>query len=178
MQNQTNATSAEATAMLRSYIIATVEPSALSNVVEQVKKEQGIRLVTPTTGRYNLLVQLNAAETDNIYSHINKLRSIPGVRRTRALVPFEGRPAEKKPQNTETLAFSLLRVKDQPSKVFERVKQAPIHSAYVVPGEFDILATVSGRDHNEVLERVTRVAETPGVAECETMFAHGPTWGP
>jgi DNA-binding Lrp family transcriptional regulator len=60
--------------------------------------------------------------------------------------------------------------------VLEQLKQAPIHSAYVVPGEFDIIATVSGKDHNEVLERVAKMTEIPGVERSETMFAYKPIW--
>jgi nitrate reductase NapAB chaperone NapD len=168
----------ERTASLRSYIIATVEPSALNRVVEQTMEEPGVRLVTATSGRYNLVVQLNSTETSKIYAHVNRLRSMEGVRRTRTLIPFEGQPADRKPQATDALAFSFLRVKEKPSKVFEHVKQAPVYSAYVVPGEFDILATVSGKDHNEVMNRAAKVAEIPGVAECETVFAHGPIWSP
>ena len=166
----------EALNVLPSYIIASVEPRALNGVVEELRKEQGIRLVTPTSGRLNLAVQLNSNELAKVYPFVNKLRSMKGVKSTRTLIPFEGHVTERKPVPNEALALALLSVQEQPGKVLEQLKQAPIHSAYVVPGEFDIIATVSGKDHNEVLERVAKMTEIPGVERSETMFAYKPIW--
>jgi DNA-binding Lrp family transcriptional regulator len=161
---------------LPSYIMASVEPNALNSVVEQLKKEQGIRLIAPTTGRHNLIVQLNSNDNTKVYAFANRLHSMRGVRRTRTLIAFEGYLSEKQLAPSEALALVCLNVQEQPGKVLESLRQTPIHSAYVVPGEFDIIATVSGRDHNEVLERVARIAEIPGVDGGETVFAYKPIW--
>jgi DNA-binding Lrp family transcriptional regulator len=176
MQTTKVADKPESVAKLPSYIFASVEPRALNSVVEQLRKEQGIKLIAPTSGRHNLVVQLNSNETANVYSFVNKVRSTKGVRGTRTLIPLEGHLTERKALANEAVAFVLLRVQEQPGKVLEQLKQTPIHSACVVPGEFDIVATVSGRDHNEVMERAARMAEIPGVEESETLFAYKPIW--
>ena len=173
---QTNTSKSESTTILPSYVIASVEPKALNSVVGQLRREQGVTLVAPTSGRHNLLVQLNSNETARVYQFVNKLRSMSGVRTTRTLSPFEGHVTERKPLPNEALGFALLNVREEPRKVLEQLKQAPIHSAYVVPGEFDIVATLSGRDHNEIMERVARMAEIPGVESAETLFAYKPIW--
>lgn len=176
MQAARTSNKAEGIATLPSYVFASVEPRALNSVVEQLRREQGIRLIAPTSGRHNLVVQLNSNEAANVYPFVNKLRSTKGVRATRTLISLEGHLTERKALANEALALVLLRVQEQPGKVLEQLKQTPIHSAYVVPGEFDIVATVSGRDHNEVLERAARMAEIPGVEESETVFAYKPIW--
>jgi DNA-binding Lrp family transcriptional regulator len=166
----------ESVGTLPSYVIASVEPRTLSSVTEQLRKEQGVRLVAPTSGRHNLVVQFNSIDSAKVYQFVSRLHSMNGVRRTRTLIPFEGYLTERKAAPGEALAFTFLSVKEQPGKVLEQMKQAPIHSAYIVPGEFDIIATISGRDHNEVLERVARIAEIPGVEGSETVFAYKPIW--
>ena len=176
MQATTTTDKPEAVKVHPSYVIASVEPKDLNAVVEQVRKEQGIAMVTPTTGRLNLVVQFNSAEPAKVYPFVNKLRSIKGVRRTRTLIPFEGHVSEKKPMPNEALALSLHSVKEQPGKELEMLKQAPINSAYVDPGEFDIITTISGKDHIEVLDRVARMSEIAGLDRSETMFAYKPVW--
>ncbi len=176
MQASTTEIKPESATALPSYVMAAVEPKALNSVVEQLRREQGIRLIAPTSGRHNLVIQLNSNETAKVYSFVNKLRSIKGVSRTRTLIAFEGYLSEKKLAPSEALALVCLNIQEQPGKVLESLRQTPIHGAYIVPGEFDIIATVSGRDHNEVLERVARIAETPGVDGSETVFAYKPIW--
>ena len=176
MQASTTTVKPEAIKVLPSYVIASVEPKELNAVVEQVRKEAGIAIVTPTTGRLNLVVQFNSTEPTKVYPFVNKLRSIKGVRRTRTLIPFEGHVKERRPMPNEALALSLLSVKEQPGKVLEMLKQAPIYSAYVVPGEFDIITTIVGKDHMEVLDRVAKMSEIAGLDRSETMFAYKPVW--
>jgi DNA-binding Lrp family transcriptional regulator len=176
MQATTTTVRPESVKVLPSYIVASVEPRALNSVVEQIRKEKDIVLVAPTSGRLNLVVQFNSNETAKVYPLVNKLRSMKGVRSTNTLIPFEGHLTERKPMSNEAFAFVLLGVQEQAGKVLEQLKETPIHSAYVVPGEFDIIATLSGKDHNEVLERVAKMTEIPGVERSETMFAYKPIW--
>jgi DNA-binding Lrp family transcriptional regulator len=161
---------------LPSYVMASVDPKALNSVVGQLRKEEGIRFISQTSSRHNLFVQLNSNETAKAYAFANRLHSMKGVRRTRTLIAFEGYLSEKQLAPDEALALVCLNVQEQPGKVLESLMQTPIHSAHIVPGEFDIIATVSGRDHNEVLERVARIAEIPGVDGSETVFAYKPIW--
>ncbi len=176
MQASRTETGPESTTALPSYVMAAVEPKALNSVVEQLGREQGIRLVAPTSGRHNLVVQLNSNEPAKVYSFVSKLRSMKGVGRTRTLIAFEGYLSGKRLAPSEALALVCLNIHEQPGKVLESLRQTPIHGAHIVPGEFDIIATVSGRDHNEVLERIARIAEIPGVDGSETVFTYKPIW--
>jgi DNA-binding Lrp family transcriptional regulator len=176
MQATTAAVRPESATALPSYVMASVDPKALNSVVEQLRKEQGIGLIAPTTGRHNLIVQLNSNETAKVYAFANRLHSMKGVRRTRTLIAFEGYLSEKQLAPSEALALVCLNVQEQPGKLLESLRETPIRSAHIIPGEFDIIATVSGRDHNEVMERVARIAEMPGVDGSETVFAYKPIW--
>lgn len=176
MQASTTEIGAGSTAALPSYVMAAVEPKALNGVIEQLRREQGVRLVAPTSGRHNLVVQLSSNEPARVYSFVNKMRSMKGVSRTRTLIAFEGYLSGKQVGPNEALALVCLNIHEQPEKVLQSLRQTPIHGAHIVPGEFDIIATVSGRDHNEVLERIARIAETPGVNGSETVFAYKPIW--
>ena len=51
-----------------------------------------------------------------------------------------------------------------------------VRNAFVVPGEFDILATLYGKNHDEILSQVSKINEVQGVRTSETLFAYKPTW--
>lgn len=176
MQAATTAKKPESLITLPTHIIAYVEPKVLNSTVQQLRKEENIRLIAPTSGKNNLFVLYNSNEPSKVYPFVSKLRAMQGVRRTSTLIPFEGYMAEKKPLGDEAFAFVFLNVREH-RRVFEHLKQARIHSAYVVPGEYDIIATLSGKDHNDVFEKVAKLAEIPGVETTETVFAYKPIWG-
>lgn len=80
MQTTVTASERESAKILPGYIIVSVEPEALSSVVEQLKREQGITLVAPTTGRYDLIVQFNLNKAPRVSEFVNKLRLMRGVK--------------------------------------------------------------------------------------------------
>jgi DNA-binding Lrp family transcriptional regulator len=51
-----------------------------------------------------------------------------------------------------------------------------VRNAYVVPGEIDILATVYGKNQEEVLSQVSKIDDVDGVWTSETLFAYMPKW--
>ena len=57
------------------------------------------------------------------------------------------------------------------------MRQLPqIRDAFVVPGEFDIIATVYGKNQAEIVSQVQRIDELQGVMTSETLFAYKPVW--
>jgi len=59
--------------------------------------------------------------------------------------------------------------------VLHSLQQQPqIRNAFVVSGEFDILATIYGKDQEEVLSQVLKIAGMQGVRTSETLLAYKP----
>jgi DNA-binding Lrp family transcriptional regulator len=165
------------TNMYPTTIVASVQPRMLSQVTEQLKRTQGITYFSPITGRFDLAIELRAADQKQTYEMVNKIRSISGVTCTRTYSPFEGFVNGKNVQPTDALALVLLQVNENPQKVLQSLEQHPqIRNASVVPGEFDILATVYGKNHDEVLSSVSKIAEVQGVKSTETLLAYKPIW--
>ena len=107
------------------------------------------------------------------------MRSISGVTSTRTYTPFEGFANGKNIQATDSLALVLVRVNEQTQaqKVLQSMEQqAQVRNAYVVPGEFDILATVYGKNNEEILSQVSKIADVQGVRASETLLAYKPIW--
>src|SRR5208282_6280982 len=130
----------------------------------------GITVSSPLTGRFDFLIELKAADQRQVYELVNKVRSLSGIRSTRTYTPFEGFANGKNIQATDSLALVLLHVNEQTQaqKVLQSMEQyAQVRNAYVVPGEFDILATVYGKNHEEILSQVSKIADVQGVRSSE-----------
>lgn len=158
-------------------VIASVQPRMLSQVTEQLKRTQGITYFSPVTGRFDLAIELKATDQKQIYELVNKIHSIAGVTSCRTYTPFEGFVNGKNVQATDALALVLLRVNENAQKVLQSLEQHPqIRNASVVPGEFDILATVYGKNNDEILSSVSKIAGMQGVTSSETLLAYKPIW--
>ncbi len=166
-----------ATTMNPTTIIASVQPKMFSQVTEQLRRIQGITYYSPVTGRFDLAIELKAADQKQVYELVNRVRSITGVTSTRTYTPFEGFANGKNVQATDALALVLLQVNENAQKVLQSLEQHPqIRNAFVVPGEFDILATVYGKNQDELLSQVSKIADVQGVKSTETLLAYHPTW--
>ncbi len=158
-------------------IIASVQPKMLNQVTEQLRRIQGITFFSPVTGRFDLAIELKTADQKQVYELVNRVRSITGVTSTRTYTPFEGFANGKNVQATDSLALVLLQVNENAPKVLQSLEQyQQIRSASVVPGEFDILATVYGKNQEEILSQVSKIAEVQGVKSSETLLAYKPIW--
>lgn len=158
-------------------IFATVQPKMLWKVTEQLGHIQGITYYSPVTGRFDLAIEFRAADQKQLYELVNRIRSITGVTSTRTYSPFEGFANGKNVQATDALALVLLQVNENAQKVLQSLEQYPqIRNAFVVPGEFDILATVYGKNQDELLSQVSKIAEVQGVKSSETLLAYKPIW--
>jgi len=158
-------------------IVASVQPRMLSAVTEQLKRTQGITYFSPVTGRFDLAIELKNADQKQIYELVNKIRSFAGVTCTRTYSPYEGFVNGKNVQATDALALVLLHVNENAQKVLQSLEQhSQIRNASVVPGEFDILATVYGKNQDEILSSVSKIAGMQGVTSTETLLAYRPIW--
>ena len=74
-------------------------------------------------------------------------------------------------------ALVLLQVNEQAQKVLQSLKQNQhIRNAFAVQGEFDVLATVYGKNTDEIFSAVTSIGEIDGVRTSETLLAYRPIW--
>jgi hypothetical protein len=158
-------------------ILASIQPSKLSQVTKQLSNVQGITFFAPTTGRFDLAIELNAMAPSQVQDVVNKIRSLSGVTATRTYTPFEGSATAKTVQASDSLALVLLQVNEQAQKVLQSLKQnSQVRNAFAVSGEFDVLATVYGKNTDEIFSTVTKIGEIDGVRTSETLVAYRPTW--
>jgi nitrate reductase NapAB chaperone NapD len=158
-------------------IFVSVLPKMLGQVTEQLRSVQGINYFSPTMGRFDIAIELKAADSRRVYETINQIRSISGVTSTRTYNPVEGSATTKTVQAADSLALVLLQVNEQAQKVLQSLQQIQqVRNAFVVQGEFDILATVFGRNNDEILSAVGKIAEVQGVKTSETLLAYRPHW--
>ena len=149
----------------------------LSQVTKQLNNVQGITFFAPTTGRFDLAIELNAMAPDQVQDVVNKIRSLTGVTATRTYTPFEGSATSKSVQQSDSLALVLLQVNEQAQKVLQSLKQnSQVRNAFAVSGEFDVLATVYGKNTDEIFSTVTKIGEIEGVRTSETLVAYRPIW--
>ena len=149
----------------------------LNEVTKQLKSIQGITFYAPTAGRFDLAIELKAMEPSKVREVMNKIRSLNGVTATRTYTPFEGSPSSKTVQAADSLALVLLQVNDNAQNVLSSLKQHQnVRSAFQVQGEFDVLATVYGKNTDEIFSAVTKIGEVDGVRTSETLLAYRPIW--
>ncbi len=162
---------------LPTYVFASVEPQMLGEVTKRLKTFSGLTWFAPVTGRYDLVVQLKGAEPTQIYELVNKIRRVNGIVSTQTLIPFEGFTNGKKVESKEPFGLVLLGVKEESAKVLQALKHMhQITEVYVVPGQFDIIATLNDRSYEEIVTQVQKIAEVEGVRTSETLFAFKPIW--
>jgi len=160
-------------------IIANIHPKMRNQVAKQLSKITGITYSSPLTGRFDFAIELKAADPKQVYELVNQVRSVSGITSTRTYTPYEGFANGKNIKATDSLALVLLHVNEQVNaeKVLKSIERVPqVRSAYVVPGEFDVLATVYGKNDEEVLSQVAKIDDVDGVWDSETLFAYMPNW--
>src|SRR2546422_7593065 len=162
---------------LQTTVLATCEPQQLTSVLSELQNLQGVTFYTPATGRFDLVIWLNTVEQTKGYALVNQIRAIEGVVSTSTLIPFTGFTNGRNFKQTHSLATVLLGVNGQAQNVVKALQQLPnVYSAYVTPGEFDIVATIYGSDYSQILTQVMKVAQTKGISTSETLFAIKPNW--
>jgi DNA-binding Lrp family transcriptional regulator len=170
-------TQLKATQMYPTTVFASVQPRMLNEVTEQLKKLQGITYFSPVIGRFDLAIELKALEQQQVYELVNKIRSLNGITSTRTYTPTMAISTPRTVQATDSLALVLLQVNEPAQKVLSSLSQHQyVRNAFAVSGEFDIIASIYGKNQDEVLSQVPKIAEMQGVKTSETLFAYKPTW--
>jgi DNA-binding Lrp family transcriptional regulator len=158
-------------------VFASVQPRMLNEVTEQLKKISGITYFSPVVGRFDLAIELKATEQQKVYELVNKIRSLNGVTSTRAYTPTMSISSPRAVQATDSLALVLVQVNEPSQKVLASLQQHQnVRNAFAVSGEFDIIASIYGKNQDEVLSQVSKIAELQGVKSSETLIAFKPNW--
>jgi nitrate reductase NapAB chaperone NapD len=158
-------------------IFVSVLPKMLGKVSEHLRNMQGINYFSPTIGRFDMAIELKATDSRSVYETINQIRSLSGVTATRTYNPVEGSATTKTVQAADSLALVLLQVNEQAQNVLKSLQQIEqVRNAFVVQGEFDVLATVYGKNTDEILSAVNKIADVQGVKSSETLLAYKPQW--
>jgi predicted regulator of amino acid metabolism with ACT domain len=169
------ATLLTATQMFPTTVFASVQPKMLRQVTEQLKKTHGITYFSPLIGRFDFAIELSSTNQQQVYELVNKIRSLEGVTSTRAYTPTMAISSDPTVKATDSLALVLLQVNMPAQKVLESLQQQEqVRNAFAVSGEFDIIATVYGKNQEEVLAQVLKIAEMQGVKTSETLLAYKP----
>jgi DNA-binding Lrp family transcriptional regulator len=149
----------------------------LNEVTEQLKKISGITYFSPVVGRFDLAIELKATEQQKVYELVNKIRSLNGVTSTRTYTPTMSISNPRAVQATDSLALVLVQVDEPSQKILASLQQHQnVRNAFAVSGEFDIIASIYGKNQDEVLSQVSKIAELQGVKSSETLIAFKPTW--
>jgi hypothetical protein len=148
----------------------------LNEVTEQLKKIQEIAYFSPLIGRFDLAIELKATEQQKLYGLVNKIRSLSGVTSIRTYTPTMGVSNPTTAQATGSLAIVLLQVNEPVQNVLQSLQREQVRNAFSISGEFDIIVTISGKNQDEVLSQVPKIAEIQGVKASETLLAYRPIW--
>jgi len=158
-------------------VFVSVQPRMLSEVTEQLKKISGIAYFSPVIGRFDFAIELKATEQQKVYELVNKIRSLNGVTSTRTYTSTMSISNPRAVQASDSLALVLLQVSEPAQKILASLQQHQnVRNAFAVSGEFDIIASIYGKNQDEVLSQVSRIAEVPGVKSSETLIAYKPIW--
>ena len=158
-------------------VFASVQSNMLTEVTNHLKNISGITYFSPLIGRFDLAIELKAAEQAQVYEIVNKIRSLNGVISTRSYTPTMGISSPRTVQATDSLALVLVQVNEPVPKVLASLQHHQyVRNAFAVSGEFDIIASIYGKNHDEVLSHVPKIAEVQGVKTSETLLAYKPSW--
>jgi DNA-binding Lrp family transcriptional regulator len=68
-------------------------------------------------------------------------------------------------------------VNGQVENVIQKLTKLPyVYNAAVVPGEFDVIATLYGNSYEALLTQALKIGQIQGITSSETLFAYKPVW--
>lgn len=158
------------------YLFATVQRDRFEHVVEELRKFNEIEFSAPVTGRYDLAIRLKTNNPEQVYSIVNKIRTIHGVNVTNTFIALDGLTNGEKLEGQGIWGFSLLSVNKPIPEVLRKLKNVPsLFDACVVPGQFDIVMSLKAKNYEELMKTsVEQITKIDGICMSETLFASQP----
>jgi DNA-binding Lrp family transcriptional regulator len=179
-RNMQTASVAKNVSTLPTYLFAKVDGQKLYEVRESIDEIDYVDWYGATTGRYDLAISLAGSEPKHVYSTIKKVREIDGVKSTSSFIPLEGytRKEIEDWEDETSLGQVFLRTEGRFEEVLASLKKIPeVSEVLVVPGEWDLVATVRGSSYEDILKRsIEEISQIDGVSASETSFVYEPKW--
>jgi DNA-binding Lrp family transcriptional regulator len=166
----------QAKQMFPTYVFAKVQRDQVNHVVEELRKFNDIEFSAQVTGRYDLVMRIKASNPEQIYSIVNKIRSIHGINATNTFTANDGFTNGQKLDSQGVWGFSLLSVNRPLPEVLAKLKKLPaLYDASCVPGQFDIIMSTKAKNYEDLMRTtVEQIAQTEGIWRSETLFAYQP----
>jgi len=166
----------QANRMFPTYVLAKVQRDRVRQVVEELRKYSEIEFSAPVTGRYDIIMRIKTSNPEELYSTINKIRSIHGVNATNTFTANDGFVNGQKLDAQGVWGFSFLSVNRPLPEVLQKLKSLPaIYDAWSIPGQFDIIMSYKAQNYEQLMKStVEQLAHTDGIWRSETLFAYQP----
>lgn len=158
------------------YVFARVQRDRVPQVVEELRKFSEIEFSALVTGRYDIVMRIKTSNPEQLYSTINKIRSIHGVNATNSFTANDGFVNGQKLDGQGVWGFSLLSINKPLPEVLQKLKSLPaIHDAWSFPGQFDIIMSYKAQNYEQLMKAtVEQLAHTEGIWRSETLLAYQP----
>ncbi len=158
------------------YVFARVQRDRVQQVVEELRKFSEIEFSALVTGRYDIVMRIKTSNPEQLYSTINKIRSIHGVNATNSFTANDGFVNGQKLDGQGVWGFSLLSINKPLPEVLQKLKSLPaIHDAWSFPGQFDIIMSYKAQNYEQLMKAtVEQLAHTEGIWRSETLLAYQP----
>ncbi len=159
-----------------SFIFANCK-GAIASTMRQIRRIHNVELITPVTGRFDLVIRLRTNDPIKAFNTLEKVRTIKGITSTQTALSFQSITNGSTETGEQPLAFALVKVKGAFQNVLQRIKSFPnFLEAHVIPGEFDVVAAFKGYSREELLENsVEKLNTVNGITSSETLIAWNPT---
>jgi DNA-binding Lrp family transcriptional regulator len=167
----------QTTTNLPTYVFASINPGHVTQVVEELKRNNQIDFIAPVTGRYDLVLRLKPSTQEQVYAQVNQIRATANVRRTSTHTAFEGYTNGNKPESQMTFGISLLNVEHTPTaNTLKQLSSTPgLLEAFSVAGNFDIVALWQAKTPQDIMTTANeKLASLPGLYKSETLITFAP----
>jgi DNA-binding Lrp family transcriptional regulator len=166
----------QANKMFPTYVFAKVQRDRVPQVVEELRKYSEIEFSAQVTGRYDIVMRMKASNPEQLYSTVNKIRSIHGINATHTFTANDGFVNGQKLDAQGVWGFSLLSINKPIPEVLQKLKSLPaIYDAWSFPGQFDIIMSYKAQNYEQLMKAtVEQIAHTEGIWRSETLFAYEP----
>ncbi|MFC1487966.1 Lrp/AsnC ligand binding domain-containing protein [Thermoproteota archaeon] len=166
----------QANKMFPTYVFAKVQRDRVPQVVEELRKNSDIEFSAQVTGRYDIVMRMKSSNPEQLYSTVDRIRSIHGINTTHTFTANDGFVNGQKFDAQGVWGFSLLSINKPIPEVLQKLKSHPaIYDAWSFPGQFDIIMSYKAQNYEQLMKAtVEQIAHTDGVWRSETLFAFEP----
>lgn len=158
------------------FVLTTVHQGKLKQVMEQLKSIPEVEVVAPVSGRFDLVLRVNAEKEEHVYELAQKIKAMQGMRTTNTHAAFEGFSNGQNPVKNEAWAYTVLSINRPLPEVLRNLKNVSgICEAYGTIGDFDVIVSLTGNTYQDIFKCVIdEIGKVEGISTSETFFAYEP----